>query len=179
LKRFRRTIRVILISLIGVFVLLFVILNIAGRFVTNQANRILENAGVPVHIQHIRTILPNRVDVQGVSIAGNSGDTLIYVGEVQARLAVMQLLKAKVAIGDLHMDDVNVLLSREIGDSNLEIAEAFAPKEGRKSKPQKKKKEWEIGIATSSLLDEIRNELVTATTIGMKEITDPAAFGVI
>lgn len=35
----------------------------------------------------------------------------------------------------------------------------------------------EIGPATESLLDEIRNELVTATTIGMKEITDTAAFG--
>ena len=35
----------------------------------------------------------------------------------------------------------------------------------------------EIGPATESLLDEVRNELVTATTIGMKEITDPAAFG--
>jgi len=35
----------------------------------------------------------------------------------------------------------------------------------------------EIGVATASLLDEVRNELVTASTIGMKEITDPAAFG--
>jgi len=34
-----------------------------------------------------------------------------------------------------------------------------------------------IGLATASLLDEIRNELVTATTIGMKEISDPSAFG--
>jgi len=151
LKRLRRTIRVILISLIGIFVLLFVILNLAGRFVTNQANRILESAGVPVHIQHIRTILPNRVDIRGVSITGNSGDTLIYVDEIQTRLAVMQLLKAKVAIGDLHMDNVNVLLSRDIGDADLDIAEAFTPKEGRKSKPQKKKKNWEIGIANAEI----------------------------
>lgn len=35
----------------------------------------------------------------------------------------------------------------------------------------------EIGPATHALLDEIRNELVSATTIGMKEITDPTAFG--
>ena len=34
-----------------------------------------------------------------------------------------------------------------------------------------------IGAATSSLLDEIRNELVAVTTIGMREITDPSAFG--
>lgn len=37
----------------------------------------------------------------------------------------------------------------------------------------------EIGVATKSLLDEIRNELVTATTVGMKEISDPEAFGTI
>ena len=37
----------------------------------------------------------------------------------------------------------------------------------------------EIGIATASLLTEIRNELVTATTISMREITDPAVFNVI
>ena len=34
----------------------------------------------------------------------------------------------------------------------------------------------EINIATASLLDEVRNELVTATTVGMNEITDPNAF---
>ena len=151
MKRLRRAIRVILISLIGIFVLLFVILNIADRFVTNQANRILESAGVPVHIQHIRTILPNRVDVQGVSIAGNSGDTLIYVGELEARIALLQLLKSRVSIGDLKLDDANVLLSREIGETDLDIAEAFAPKEGGKSKHRKKKKEWEIGIATAEI----------------------------
>jgi len=36
-----------------------------------------------------------------------------------------------------------------------------------------------VGIATASLLTEIRNELVTATTISMREITDPAVFNVI
>ena len=34
----------------------------------------------------------------------------------------------------------------------------------------------EVSVATAALLDEIRNELVSATTIGMKEITDPNAF---
>ncbi len=34
----------------------------------------------------------------------------------------------------------------------------------------------EISIATACLLDEIRNELVSATTIGMNEIIDPNAF---
>ena len=34
----------------------------------------------------------------------------------------------------------------------------------------------QINIATASLLDEVRNELVTATTVGMNEITDPNAF---
>jgi flagellar protein FlaI len=34
----------------------------------------------------------------------------------------------------------------------------------------------EIAIATKVLLTEVRNELVTATSIGMKEITDPSAF---
>ncbi|MBD3252163.1 hypothetical protein GF386_00335 [Candidatus Pacearchaeota archaeon] len=33
-----------------------------------------------------------------------------------------------------------------------------------------------IGIATASLLNEMRNELVSATTISMKEIADPSAF---
>ena len=33
-----------------------------------------------------------------------------------------------------------------------------------------------IDVATSALLDEIRNELVSLTTISMKELTDPASF---
>jgi flagellar protein FlaI len=35
----------------------------------------------------------------------------------------------------------------------------------------------EIGVATVSFLDEIRNQLISATTISMKEITDPGSFG--
>jgi flagellar protein FlaI len=34
----------------------------------------------------------------------------------------------------------------------------------------------EINVATQALLDEVRNELVSASTIGMKEILDPNAF---
>jgi len=34
----------------------------------------------------------------------------------------------------------------------------------------------EIGIATASLLDDLRNDLVSVTSISMKEILDPAAF---
>ncbi len=34
----------------------------------------------------------------------------------------------------------------------------------------------QISVATASLLEEVRNELITATTIGMKEIIDPNAF---
>ncbi len=37
----------------------------------------------------------------------------------------------------------------------------------------------EIGVATVCFLNEIRNQLVSATTISMKEITDPSAFGTI
>ena len=37
----------------------------------------------------------------------------------------------------------------------------------------------EIDVATLSLLNEIRNELVAVTTISMKELTDPKAFTVI
>jgi len=33
-----------------------------------------------------------------------------------------------------------------------------------------------INIATATLLEEVRNSLITATTIGMKEIIDPTAF---
>jgi flagellar protein FlaI len=37
----------------------------------------------------------------------------------------------------------------------------------------------EIGLGTASLLNEIRNKLVSATSISMKEITDPSSFTVI
>lgn len=37
----------------------------------------------------------------------------------------------------------------------------------------------EISPVTSSFLDEIRNELITATTISMKELTDPSLFSAI
>lgn len=37
----------------------------------------------------------------------------------------------------------------------------------------------EVSVATATLLNELRNELVAVTTVSMKELTDPEAFGVI
>lgn len=152
MKRFRRTIRVILISIIGFVVLLFIVLNIANRFITSQTNRILEGASVPISIQNIRTILPNRVKIEGVSIISNASDTLIHVGELDARIALLRLLKSRVSIGELQLDDVKVELSRLHDSVDLDIAEAFTPGENQREKsPNKKKNNWEIAVGDADI----------------------------
>jgi hypothetical protein len=158
-KRIRKIIRVtmvVFISIIGAVSLVFITLNLpfSHRFAASQVNRIFVRTDLPIHIRSIRTLLPHKLRVEGVCIKGVDGDTLIYAGELKARIGLPGLLRAKVELKKVEIDHAMVDLSRMEGEENLDIAEAFSSVGKSNSNTQEQgKKSWEISISTGNLTD--------------------------
>ena len=115
LKKLRRFFLIFLIALFGVLVFLFVTINLpfSRPFVTRQVNQVLSQSNVPIQINTIRKILPGSVNLQGVVITDLCGDTIIYAGKVLADISLLPLLRSKVMVRDVEVDQAVVEIIRD------------------------------------------------------------------
>jgi len=91
--------------------------------------------------------LPTKIHIQGVRIINDPGDTLIYVGELQADYSLPALLKQKVKLGEINLSSPRVTLSRNRTTSKYDIAETFSSGSGPKeAKSENEKRPWEISF---------------------------------
>jgi len=152
-----RTKKILLIFLIvfcSLLLLIFLLLNLplGHRFITSTVNNILEDAGVPVHITSINKILPKSIAVQGVTLMGAESDTIIYAGEIQADFFPLALLKKRILLSKIILNNASINIHR--GKTNLNIAEAFSNgKTDSVIEPVNTKKKWEFSIGYAGLSD--------------------------
>jgi len=90
-------------GIMGIILLVFVFLNLpfTQRYATLQVNKILSSSGVPIQMDAIRKILPGSVRIQGITINGPLGDSIIYAGELHTDIRLVSLLRHKVLLKDL------------------------------------------------------------------------------
>ncbi|MFO7670729.1 MAG: translocation/assembly module TamB domain-containing protein [Bacteroidales bacterium] len=156
LRKFIRVITVFLISTIGLVVLLFFLINLpfSDRFVSKQVNGLFNRLELPLNIQAVRTILPNKVKVEGVTISGPEGDTIICAMDLEARITLHALLKHKVRLKEVYLGGVLVTLTNDSINTGLNISRAFSKKNNLEAeKPKENKSFWEISIQRGELLN--------------------------
>ncbi|MDX2432480.1 MAG: translocation/assembly module TamB domain-containing protein [Bacteroides sp.] len=154
LRKFIRILAVFLISIIGLIVLLFIFINLpfSDRFVTKQTNSLFSKLDLPLHIESIRTVLPNKVKVEGVTISGPEGDTIICAMDLDAKIRLHALLKKKVKLKQVYIGGVVVHLDNDSTNTGINIARAFSKKDKEKAeKPKEIKGFWEIDIRGGDL----------------------------
>ncbi|MEN8228287.1 MAG: translocation/assembly module TamB domain-containing protein [Bacteroidota bacterium] len=154
LRKFIKFLLVFLISIIGFLFLLFIAINLpfSHRFVTKQTNLILSNSDIPIHIRSIGTILPTKVDLQGVGIIDADNDTVIYAGQVEADYLLPAIIVKKVLLRRVYLNSATVKLSRSTSTSGFNIAEIFSPdSKPKKVEAKNRKNSWEISIRKGAL----------------------------
>ena len=157
MKRFRSKRKffvVFLAVLSGILLLLFAILNLSftQRFATKKVNQILAHSGLPIQIDAIKQILPPLVKLQGVTINGINGDTIIRVGKLDANCRLISLMRKKVVIRDVIIDQAAVELLMNYASRSLNIAETFqAVPKTEEEKAEKEKAKWMISIRHGDL----------------------------
>jgi len=147
LKRLRKFIRILvvfLISTIGLVGLLFLLINLpfSDRFVSRQVNSLLNRMELPLHLQAIRTVLPNKVKVEGVTISGPEGDTIICAMDLEAHIALPALLKNKVRLKEVYLGGVLINLNNDSTHTGLNIGRAFSKKNKTEAEKPKEKKDY-------------------------------------
>jgi len=129
--------------------MVFVILNLpfTQRYATRQVNHILSRASVPIHLEDIRKIMPGSVNIQGIVISDQEGDTIIFVGELQADIRLVSLLRSHVMLKEVLLDGALVELTRRNSAEKLNIAAAFQSGRKKDFVPfEKQPTKWKISI---------------------------------
>jgi len=145
---------VFLISVIGLLALLLVFINLpfSDRFVSRQVNSLFSKLDLPLHIESIRTLLPNKVKVEGVTISGPQGDTIICAMGVDTKINLPALLKKKVKLQQVYLGGVVVHLYNDSTNTGINIGRTFSKKDKAEAeKPKEIKGFWEIDIKRGDL----------------------------
>jgi hypothetical protein len=156
IRRIIKTFLVFLASLLGLVLLVFIFLNLpfAHRFVTRKINAIFTSSHLPISIAAVNTVLPWSVHVQGVLIHEPDGDTIIYAGMVRTGLKPLALMKKKLILKGVSLENTSVLLMRNRNEEQLNIAAAFSG--GEEVKPEavnNEKSPFEISVADAEAKD--------------------------
>lgn len=141
-------------GILGLLLLVLLVLNLpfTQRFATGKVNQILSSYSVPIHLDAIRKIMPGSVSIQGVVITGIQGDTIISVGELEADIRLISLLRRHVMLKEVILDGALVELTRKNSAEKLNIAAAFQSGKKKDAVPLKKPPaKWEISIKKGAL----------------------------
>jgi translocation and assembly module TamB len=156
LPSFKDSLLVLLITIIGLLVLILVSVNLpyGRRFITTKINSILSKSDIPLHVTSVRIFLPVSVTLDGLTLSGQSGDTIVFAKHVQADFVPMALFKKRILITNIYLENATINISRNDLSGNINIAEAFL-KENSDSiaKPENDNKSWDILISNADLSD--------------------------
>jgi hypothetical protein len=154
MRGFLKALIIFLISFFGLLLLIFIFLNLPSshRFVTKKVNQILSSSGIPVHINSVIRILPGTLFLEGILINGPEKDTIVYAKSVRSEFSTLALLKNRILLPSLKLENVKVTFSRDDPEKGLNIEEAFsANKSPVPEKQNKKDKTWDISIGKAEI----------------------------
>ena len=103
LRKWKKYLLIFLMGILGLLLIVLLVLNLpfTQRFATGKVNQILSSSSVPIHLDAIRKIMPGSVNIQGVVITGIQGDTIISVGELDADIRLISLLRSHVMLKEV------------------------------------------------------------------------------
>lgn len=132
LKRIFKIILYIVILLISINILLYIALSIPyvqQKVLAYAVNKVKEITKTEVQIDGIGLRLFNNISLQGIYVEDLNKDTLVYAKNLEVSLSPMELLKSKLLINSIDLDDFTIKLSQENPDSDFNyqfIIDAFS-----------------------------------------------------
>ena len=105
-----------IILIVGIPILMTLLLQIDAvqSWATNSATQMLtEKAGVKFEVGKINLTLFNRAELQNVIIQDHKGDTMIFVGKLDAKIVGVNFITGAIKLGKVNIDSVKVFLYRD------------------------------------------------------------------
>jgi translocation and assembly module TamB len=151
---FKKACIIVLISITGLILLLVISINLpfGRRFITERVNNMLIGSDIPVHIASVGTILPKSVTVIGITLYSSEGDTIAYVGEAQIDIVPLALLKKRIILPNINLNNTRVNITVAKDSLRLNTPETVSGgKKDKISKPAKVGKSWEVSVGNARL----------------------------
>ena len=140
----RKIVKITLTGIISIFALL-VILFFAITFPAVQQwikevalKELTAKIDSRVSIENIRIRFPNSLNASAIYVEGQSGDTLLFVENLNAKFQLMPLLKKKVQINEINLSGFQANILRDSLNTPLNfqfIIDAFASKDTTEKEP--------------------------------------------
>lgn len=159
LKKVRKILSIVLLSLLGLIILIGILVNIpvVQNFLVGEVtSRLSAQLKTRVEIKHVSLRLFNSMRLEGTLVEDHHKDTLLYAGVLQVRITDWFFFQDKPVLKYVGLEDAYVNLIRHRSDSlwNYQfIIDEFAPP----SKSPKPKKKKQGGIALDLNKIDLRN----------------------
>lgn len=146
-------------TLVLLFILLVAVVNLpfVHTIITQKANSVLRDKGIPVHVGKITLLLNGKIGISQLEIIKPQSDTIIYAGKASVDLYPFALFSKELVIKSIRLSDVvaNILTDPLTGEMN--IVSVFNTS-GNEAKPpenenpeQGKAESWDVKIESISL----------------------------
>ncbi|MEN9918889.1 MAG: hypothetical protein RL662_1325, partial [Bacteroidota bacterium] len=132
IRKFLKWILYVCITIVFLNVVLFGLLSIPffqNKLINFAVSKIADIVKTEVRIDEIRLSLFNNIQLKGIYIEDQSADTLIYARNLQVALSPLSLLKNRLEINEIGLDNFTIKVSQKTPDDNLNfqfIIDAFA-----------------------------------------------------
>ncbi|MEK7257709.1 MAG: AsmA family protein, partial [Bacteroidota bacterium] len=116
---------------------------------TSSIEKFLEKKiGSEVAIERVFVQFPKSLLLEGVYVEDEQGDTLVFLGKLTANVGFWDLLKNKITVKSLAIENTSIRVLRRGGRSNFDfILEAFTQPTGAPKPPAATAAAWMIDIA--------------------------------
>ena len=107
-----------------------------------------DKIGTEVQLGHFALRFPIGVSLEGLYVEGQDGDTLLYAGEVKARLGLTALTRKKIVLGGVELTDVRAtVIQRADSVFNFQfIIDGFASKDTTTVSPKDTTGGWGFAV---------------------------------
>ncbi len=171
----RRIIRIITWT-VASFILLFLIITLLLQFSTIQTwltgkitTSLSRQTQTTIEIDRVSIRFPKKVGLKGIYVEDNKGDTLLHAGSIFVDVGMIGLLRNKVNVNKLELENATVNMLRRQPDTvfNFQfLIDAFAPEENGDTVSQiesieenSQANDWQINVDRVSLRN-VRYKLI-------------------
>lgn len=144
-KLFRVFKRILQIGALALFTLLAILYTVVSlpkvqdNVRTKAQTMLSETLEVPLEISRVKISPFNRIEIFGVTIPDQQGDTLLYAHKIGAGINLWQLIKnGRISLNNIQLFGVDAHITRPTpnDETNLQfVIDAFKPQEKREKKP--------------------------------------------
>lgn len=123
IKKVVRVFKFLILFAAILFLLLVGAINLpfVHTLITKKTNTILAEKGIPVHVGKITLLINGKIGLQQLEIISSDTDTIIYASKVRVDVRPLPLLKKRVIVQNINLENVvaNIISDEQTGKLNI------------------------------------------------------------